>query len=90
MTSETRLGLLSAFGAYLLWGGLPLYFRALEHIGPVEMLVHRILWGLPTAIIFVIVARTAFGRHPAACRLPRNFSGADRNELAGLYLGGFS
>ncbi|MEE2878890.1 MAG: EamA family transporter RarD [Pseudomonadota bacterium] len=57
MTSETRLGLLSAFGAYLLWGGLPLYFRALEHIGPVEMLVHRILWGLPTAIIFVIVAK---------------------------------
>ncbi|WP_018148771.1 EamA family transporter RarD [Henriciella marina] len=56
MTPELRLGLLSGFGAYLLWGGLPLYFRLLDHVGPVEMLAHRILWGLPTAIIFIAVA----------------------------------
>lgn len=56
MSGELRLGFLCAFGAYLLWGGLPLYFRALDHIGPQEMLAHRILWGLPTAIIFVTVA----------------------------------
>ena len=57
MTPETRLGLLCAFGAYLLWGGFPLYFRALDHVEPAEMLAHRILWGLPTGIIFVIIAR---------------------------------
>lgn len=57
MTQDLRLGLLSGFGAYLLWGGLPLYFRALDHIGPHEMLAHRILWGLPTAIIFIALAR---------------------------------
>ena len=56
MSAELRLGFLSAFGAYLLWGGLPLYFRALDHIGPQEMLAHRILWGLPTALIFVTLA----------------------------------
>lgn len=56
MTGETRLGLLSALGAYLLWGMLPLYFRALDHIAPEEMLAHRILWGLPTAIIFIALA----------------------------------
>lgn len=57
MKSELRLGLLSGFGAYLLWGGLPLYFRLLDHIGPVEMLAHRILWGLPTALLFITAAR---------------------------------
>ncbi|WP_084396404.1 EamA family transporter RarD [Henriciella aquimarina] len=57
MTSELRLGFLSAFGAYLLWGGLPLYFRALNHIEPQEMLAHRILWGLPTALLFVTAAK---------------------------------
>jgi chloramphenicol-sensitive protein RarD len=57
MTPDLRLGLLSGFGAYLLWGGLPLYFRLLDHIGPVEMLAHRILWGLPTALVFIAVAR---------------------------------
>lgn len=56
MSAELRLGFLSAFGAYLLWGGLPLYFRALDHIAPQEMLAHRILWGLPTAIIFIALA----------------------------------
>lgn len=56
MSPELRLGFLSAFGAYLIWGGLPLYFRALDHIAPQEMLAHRILWGLPTALIFITLA----------------------------------
>ena len=56
MTRELRLGFLCALGAYLLWGGLPLYFRALDHIGPQEMLAHRILWGLPTGLVFIIIA----------------------------------
>ena len=57
MKPETRLGLFCAFGAYLVWGGFPLYFRALDHVEPAEMLAHRILWGLPTGIVFVIIAR---------------------------------
>ncbi len=56
MSSELRLGFLSAFGAYLLWGGLPLYFRAIDHIAPEEILAHRILWGLPTALLFIAAA----------------------------------
>ena len=56
MSAELRLGFLSALGAYLLWGGLPLYFRALDHIAPTEILAHRILWGLPTALLFILAA----------------------------------
>lgn len=49
MTQEharTRAGLLMGLGAYLLWGVLPLYFKALAHIGPIEIVAHRILWSL--------------------------------------------
>ncbi|MEM5515643.1 EamA family transporter RarD [Henriciella sp. AS95] len=56
MRSELRLGLICGFSAYMLWGLLPLYFRLLDHIEPEEMLVHRILWGLPTALLFITVA----------------------------------
>jgi chloramphenicol-sensitive protein RarD len=33
-------------GAYALWGVLPLYFKALIHVGATEIVAHRILWSL--------------------------------------------
>jgi chloramphenicol-sensitive protein RarD len=33
-------------GAYALWGVLPLYFKALVHVGATEIVAHRILWSL--------------------------------------------
>ena len=44
--SRTRAGLLYGLGAYLLWGVLPLYFKALTHVAPTEIVAHRILWSL--------------------------------------------
>jgi chloramphenicol-sensitive protein RarD len=32
--------------AYLLWGVLPLYFKAVDHVGALEIVSHRILWSL--------------------------------------------
>ena len=58
MGSELRTGLLAALAAYLLWGTLPLYFRALGHIQPDEMLAHRILWSVPTGLAMVALARS--------------------------------
>ena len=56
MSAETRLGFLAALCAYTLWGLLPLYFKVLGHIAPAEMLAHRILWSLPTGLIFLVLA----------------------------------
>lgn len=40
---------------YVLWGGvLPLYWRSIRGIGPLETLAHRILWG---AVLLVITTR---------------------------------
>ncbi|HEY0626800.1 MAG TPA: EamA family transporter RarD [Allosphingosinicella sp.] len=44
--ARARGGLFLGFGAYLLWGVLPLYFKALAHVDPVEIVAHRILWSL--------------------------------------------
>ena len=57
MTPAVRLGFLSCLGCYTIWGGLPLYFRALDHIQPTEILAHRIIWSVPTGLILILIAR---------------------------------
>lgn len=44
--ARTRAGLLLGLGAYLLWGVLPLYFKALAHVAPTQIVAHRIVWSL--------------------------------------------
>ncbi|ASA55881.1 EamA family transporter RarD [Vibrio gazogenes] len=41
---QARQGVLFALAAYLMWGIAPVYFKMLEHINPVEIICHRILW----------------------------------------------
>src|SRR5690606_8651678 len=42
-------GFLFALAAYLLWGFLPLYMKALAHVPPAEVIAHRVLWSVPIA-----------------------------------------
>ncbi|MCW3782246.1 EamA family transporter RarD [Defluviimonas salinarum] len=59
-----------ALSAYLLWGFLPLYMKALAHVTPAEVIAHRVLWSVPVAgLILVALGRTADLR--AALRSPR-------------------
>lgn len=44
--ARTKSGLLMGLGAYALWGVLPLYFKALVHVGSTQIVAHRILWSL--------------------------------------------
>ena len=59
--SINRSGLLFGLGAYLLWGVLPLYFKALVHVAPTEIVAHRILWSL----VFLGALVTLWRRWPA-------------------------
>jgi chloramphenicol-sensitive protein RarD len=64
MTDErkrTRTGLLLGLGAYLSWGVLPLYFKALAHVDPFEIVAHRIVWSL----LFLAALVTLWRRWPA-------------------------
>jgi chloramphenicol-sensitive protein RarD len=57
MNSEVGRGTLYGFAAYALWGIFPLYFRALDRSGAMEILLHRILWSLATLLIIIAVTR---------------------------------
>ena len=43
-TTNPRRGFLLGISAYLIWGLFPLYFKAIEQIPALEIIVHRILW----------------------------------------------
>ena len=59
-TGDSRAGFLYALAAYLLWGFLPLYLKALAHIPPLEVLAHRVIWSVPVALAVLIwLGRTA-------------------------------
>lgn len=47
-----RLGLLATLMASILWGVSPLFYHAMRHVPPGEVLAHRTLWSL---LLFVIV-----------------------------------
>ncbi|MEM7296391.1 MAG: EamA family transporter RarD [Pseudomonadota bacterium] len=58
-STDTPAGLGFAITAYLLWGFLPSYMKALDHIGPLEIVAHRILWSVPiAAVLLVLLKRT--------------------------------
>ncbi|MBL9075215.1 EamA family transporter RarD [Tabrizicola sp.] len=48
---DSLSGFLYALAAYLLWGFLPLYMKALAHIPPPEVIAHRVLWSVPVALV---------------------------------------
>ncbi|TCA37137.1 EamA family transporter RarD [Rhizobium leguminosarum bv. viciae] len=56
---DSPRGFAFALTAYLLWGFLPIYMKAVAHISPAEVIAHRIVWSLPLAgIVLVVLGRT--------------------------------
>lgn len=49
-SGDSLAGFLYALAAYLLWGFLPLYMKALAHVPPVEVIAHRVVWSVPIAV----------------------------------------
>ncbi|MEM1349669.1 MAG: EamA family transporter RarD, partial [Myxococcota bacterium] len=41
-----RRGLALGFGAYLMWGAFPVYWKLLEQVPSTEILAHRVVWSL--------------------------------------------
>jgi chloramphenicol-sensitive protein RarD len=56
---EEGKGILFAGGAYAIWGVVPLYWRLLTGVGPLEITIHRVLWCAITVAI-VTLARGRF------------------------------
>ena len=46
-STRTRRGFAFGVAAYAFWGVLPIYFKALTGVPPVDIVAHRVLWSLP-------------------------------------------
>ena len=64
-----KKGVLYAVGANLLWGFLPVYWKALKAVPPVEILAHRIIWSfIFLALLMTLRKRWAALREKLRCR----------------------
>lgn len=64
----SRDGLLYGLGAYGLWGLIPLYFKAVADVAPLEVLAHRALW----SFVMLALLTLWLGRWPELRREVRN------------------
>jgi chloramphenicol-sensitive protein RarD len=56
---DTPRGFAFALAAYLLWGFLPFYMKAVAHIPAVEVVAHRVVWSVPIAgLVLIWLGRT--------------------------------
>jgi chloramphenicol-sensitive protein RarD len=50
-----RRGVTAALAAYLLWGLVPIYFKQIQSVPPLEVIAHRILWSIPMLAGFLLL-----------------------------------
>lgn len=65
-----RAGLGYALSAYLIWGLVPIYFKLLAHVNPVEIVAERAIFSLPFCLA-ILAVRGRMGDLFSAVRQPR-------------------
>jgi chloramphenicol-sensitive protein RarD len=50
-------GLLSAIGAYTLWGILPIYWKSIQAVPPLEVVCHRTMWSFVFLLVLLLWRR---------------------------------
>ncbi len=67
---QVRIGVAAAVFAFVTWGLLPVYWKAIAVVPPAEIMAHRIVWTMLFAAA-VLGATRRFGEVAAALRSPR-------------------
>lgn len=80
--ASAKTGALAAAICYLLWGLVPLYWKQLTSVNPVELIAHRIVWSVAFLLVLVGLQR-GFGGVRDALRTPRSIA---LNFLSALLL----
>ena len=57
MERENALGISFTVAAYLLWGILPIYWKLLNEVPSLEILVHRVVWSFIFVLIIVMILK---------------------------------
>ncbi len=59
-SQSQREGIFYGLSAFLLWGVMPVYFKSVAHVPPLEVLGQRILWSFVfTAVLILVLKRGA-------------------------------
>jgi chloramphenicol-sensitive protein RarD len=54
---DIRDGIVCALISYFMWGILPVYFKLVGSVAPLEVLAHRVVWAVPFGALIVIARR---------------------------------
>jgi len=55
---RARGGVAYGLGAYIWWGAVPVYFKAVAHVNAFEVLAHRVIW----SVVLLAVLMRIYGR----------------------------
>lgn len=59
-SGDSPRGFAFALTAYVLWGFLPFFMKAVAHIPSFEVVAHRIIWSVPLAgLVLIVMGRTS-------------------------------
>ncbi len=86
MSGRPTASLAAGFGAFLTWGLLPIFFKAMAEAQPIEIVAHRIVWAALLIAAFVGALRQVKAEHGLAgevgvaevARFPGAFEAADQ------------
>jgi len=67
--SETYKGFVVTLLAFTVWGTLPIYWKLIREVSPVEILAHRILWSL-VLLVFLLSLQKKWNRVAKAMTTP--------------------
>lgn len=54
---KNNLGLIYAVAAYTWWGIIPIFWKQLDHIGSVEIVMHRMVWACALVTVLIVLGR---------------------------------
>jgi len=66
--TNDRTGLAAAVAAYGWWGVVPIYFRALRHVPPLEIVAHRVVWSVVVLAAFLAAGQRLRDLRPMLAR----------------------
>jgi chloramphenicol-sensitive protein RarD len=75
-----NVGMLYALAAFAIWGSFPIYFKALQQIPPLEILLHRMVWSL-VFLLLVLTLREQWQWLRTTFRQPKVLAGFTASAL---------
>ena len=55
---RSQRGILAGFAAYLIWGLLPIFWKSLDTVPPLEILANRIIWSLAFLALYLTLTHS--------------------------------